>query len=130
WRTRLEPALLRDGGARRAPYVAGALFLPEARQIARITLPDRLVALPSYVALKFAHDLALLPLVRGWRGLRGQVGRMRDRLAGHAATLALLPMSAEERLLWKRRHAMLAAARRTVSADPSDLTAWTGLGDA
>ena len=105
WRTWLEPALLRDGGGRRARYLAGALFLPDARHIARMPLPDRFAGLPPYVALKLAHDLALLPLVRGWRGLRVRVGRARDRLAGHEATLALLPMPAEERLLWKRRHA-------------------------
>ena len=70
--------------------------------------------------LKLAHDLAMLPLARGWRGLRQQVGRARDRLAGHEAALALLPMSAEERLLWKRRQAVHAAARRAVAADPDD----------
>src|SRR5581483_2310406 len=101
WRTRLEPALLRDGGARRARYVAGALFLPEARQIARIPLPDRLVALPSYVALKFAHDLALLPLVRGWRGTRRRLRccrcRPRSGFYGSGATRCSRRLGARSR---------------------------------
>ncbi len=111
WR-RLEPLLLREGGGRRARCLAGAMFLPDARHIARMPLPDRFVGMAPYVALKLAHDLALLPLVRGWRGLRARVARARDRLAGHETTLALLPMAAEERLLWKRRHATHAEARR------------------
>ena len=93
-------------------------------------LPDRLAGLPAYVALKLAHDLALLPLVRGWRGLRAGAGRARDRLAGHEAALALLPLPGEERRLWQRRHAVHAAARQAVAADPSDLSAWSNLGDA
>ena len=112
WRTWMEPLFLRDGGGRRARYLAGALFLPDARHVARMPLPDPFARLPPYVALKLAHDLALLPLVRGWRGLRGRVVRARDRLAGNEATLALLPLRREERRLWKRRHAMHAAARR------------------
>ncbi len=130
WRRWLEPPLLRDGGGRRARCLAGAMFLPDARHVARMKLPDRFVGLAPYVALKLAHDVALLPLVRGWRGLRALVGRARDKLAGHEATLALLPMSAEERLLWKRRHATHAAARRMLAADSNDLSAWTKLGDA
>ncbi|MGE3784748.1 MAG: nucleotidyltransferase family protein, partial [Alphaproteobacteria bacterium] len=129
-RTWLEPALLRDGGGKRARYIAGALFLPDARHIARMPLPDRFAGLPPYIALKLAHDVALLPLVRGWRGFRARVGRARDRLASHEKALALLPISADERRLWKRRQATHAAARRAVAAEPNDLTAWTGLGDA
>ena len=130
WRTWVEPALLRDGGGRRARWLAARLFLPDARHIGRMPLPDRFARLAPYVALKLAHDLALLPLVRGWRSLRRQVGRARDRLAGQEAALALLPMPAGERLLWKRRHAKHAMARRAVAADPNDLSAWSNLGDA
>ena len=130
WRAWLEPLLLRDGGERKARYLAAALFLPDARHVARIPVPDRFAGLALYVPLKLAHDLGMLPLARGWRGVRTRLGRVRDRLAGHQSALALLPMSAEERLLWKRRQDIHAAARRAVAADPDDLSAWSRLGDA
>jgi predicted O-linked N-acetylglucosamine transferase (SPINDLY family) len=129
WRGWLE-ALPRGRGGRRARYLAAAFFLPDARHIARMKVPDRLTGLPAYVALKIAHDLALLPLVRGWRGFRAAAGRARDRLAGHEATLALLPLTGSQRRLWRRRHAGHAAARRAAAADPNDLSAWSNLGDA
>src|SRR3954449_1348949 len=72
----------------------------------------------------------MLPLARGWRGLRRRAGRVRDRLANHQVALALLSMPAEERLLWQRRQTACMAARRAVAAEPNDLSAWSKLGDA
>ena len=72
----------------------------------------------------------MLPLLRSYRKLRAQAKRLPGALASHDFALALMPISAEQRLMLRRNNAARLAAQQVLAADPNNPAAWEDLGDA
>lgn len=117
---------LQQGAIRQARYVARSMFLPTPQHVARIPLPRRFTHLAAYVPVKFAHDLALFPLLQASRNLRRRAARLQDAFAKGELALALMPISSDRKRHYQRRM----EARRMLAADSKNPAAWQILGDA
>ena len=80
----LERQWLHDGTMRRVRHIGRSLMLPRPLHVSRVPLPASLTRLPAYVPIKIVHDIALRPLVTGWRTLHAQAERSRNAPASHA----------------------------------------------
>lgn len=115
---------------RRVRYMVRSLFLPGPQHVARIPLPTRLTCLFSYVVLKIAQNLMMLPLVRVYSRLGMQTERLAYTLASYRFALAVMPISADVRRNLKQHQVAREEAKRALVIDPNNLGAWRDLGDA
>ena len=118
---------LHDGFARRARYVARALFQPRPDHVAAFALPGRLRF--AYVPITFTLHIAM-PLRRVSRQLVSRAGRLRAALATSRLGLALLPGPREAKRFLSGQHRARADAERALVKDPHDAGSWYSLGNA
>lgn len=121
---------LHDGSVRKVRYLVRSLFLPATPHVSRIPLPRRFSNLFDYTILKVVQEAVVLPPLRTYRKLRGQVLRLRDLLASHHLGLAIIPVSSEQRLVLRRFNAARSKAERALAQNPNNWEAWQDLGDA
>jgi predicted O-linked N-acetylglucosamine transferase (SPINDLY family) len=85
---------LHDGVARQGQYIFRALFSPGPYHVARIRLPGRLSF--AYVPIKIADDFVATPLLRIYRKMRAQRGRLRQLLRAAAFARGAAPAEVEQ----------------------------------
>jgi predicted O-linked N-acetylglucosamine transferase (SPINDLY family) len=119
---------LHDGIIRRARYLTKTWLLPSPFHIAWVALPRGLSF--AYVPLALLHDLILLPLWLGYRGICKRLGGFRNFLASRNAPFAAAFFPAGERKRLKSLYGLQAEAKRILEANPDSPGGWYRLGDA
>jgi len=117
--------LLHDGIRRQASYVARTLLLPGPEHIPLAALPRWLWFL--YIPLGLGHDLLALPIYRACETLGSHFNRL---LMISPLALALTPLSANNRIKYKRIQQAYRKARSDLATDPTSCLSWLALGDA
>jgi predicted O-linked N-acetylglucosamine transferase (SPINDLY family) len=122
----MDRLLLHDGLVRRARYVARTLFLPSPHHVAAMPLPRGMRF--AYVPIKIGHDLAALPLFRGYRKVLMLAVCLKDAWKNSDLTLSFLPHSAESKARLKRHRQARTDAERAVAEGPKNPATWRNLG--